>query len=493
MADFENYLVASQRYFEPMSRYRPTSEYRDLLSSLLPGDWKLARENVWFVASTPHLHCPDQGFKIHVSSTVVGAKELLEIVVPACVRSQAIFKLAADPFILGNLTNRRCPRQSSGKFITVYPRGREHFLALIEDIHQATKGFAGPYILSDRRYKDSKVVFYRYGGFIARRRLLAGGRTHHIMTTPAGAEIEDKRTPFFSLPEGITDPFPADRGKTKSTALPMLQNRFQITGALAFSNSGGVYSAHDAESRERVVVKEARPYTLLWSTELGSVDAVSLLRREYEILNSLRDLSSFPRPIALFQEWEHWFLVQEFIGGQPLSRYRARDDVALVAHIYEPDRVAAFARVFRMIAQQLIAVIESVHARGFVLGDISPNNVFIDPETLGVRLIDVESACRCGEAAAFAAFARAWHTPGFRHPKRYEKGEPLAPADDWYALGMLLHGLFLPLEGMIRLNPAALPCFLKRFVEAGLPRFIEVCITSLLEGDIETARHAVTA
>jgi len=493
MAEFEDFLAISPRYFEPLSRHRETSEYRDALSGLLPGDWNVAREGVWLVASAPGVQSPAQGFKIHVSSTVATAKHLIERVVPVCVDFGTLFKLAADPFLLARLTGKRCARQSSGKFMTVYPRDRECFVALIEAIHQATREFAGPYILSDRRYKDSKVVFYRYGGFVTRRRLRADGRSEHIMASPAGGEIEDRRTPFFSLPEGVDDPFPAVGADAGPNALPVLRNRFRITEALAFSNSGGVYLAHDTESQARVVVKEARPHTILWSAGSASVDAVSLLKREYEILGSLRDLSSFPQPIALFEEWEHWFLVEEFVPGQPLSRYRARDDVALVARIYDPGAVAAFAHVFRTIAQQLVHLVERVHARGMILGDVSPNNVFIDPDTLRVRLIDVESAYRRGETTCAAEFARTWFTPGFRDPARHAAGEPLTPADDSFALGMVLQGLFLPLEGMVRLHPAALPCFLERFVGAGLPRFIAVCITSLLAGDVETAREAIAA
>jgi hypothetical protein len=493
MADFDNFLVASPRYFETMSRYPAKAEYASLLSTLLPPDWTLTRQDVWFVASARDLTSAAQGFKIHVSSTEMDAVAVLKCVVPICVQSRTIFKFAADSRILGMLTTKRCARQSSGKFMTIYPRDHEHFVALIEDIHAATTGFAGPYILSDQRYRDSKVVFYRYGGFVSRRRLLISGLCKHVITGLGGLEIDDERTPFFSLPAGVTDPFTADRDESDATVLPTLTGRFQVTRALAFSNAGGVYVARDIYSNDEVVVKEARPHTILWSADSVSIDAVELLTREYEMLETLRPLSVFPRPIDLFQEWEHWFLVQELVSGQPLRTYRARDDVALLAHLYEADRVALFARVFRAISQQLIAIIERVHARGVVLGDVSPSNVLVDPETLKVRLIDVEGACRRDEGGAFASFARAWYTPGFRDPEQPATGASPAPEDDWYALGMLLQGLFLPLEGMVRLSPDALPMFLTRFIDAGLPRFIEVCITSLLAGDVEGARLAVAA
>ena len=62
------------------------------------------------------------------------------------------------------MNSKRWARQGAGKFITIYPFDEDQFVSVIEQLHQATRQFEGPYILSDRRYKDSKVVFYRYGG-----------------------------------------------------------------------------------------------------------------------------------------------------------------------------------------------------------------------------------------------------------------------------------------------------------------------------------------
>jgi len=489
MAVFDNFAVASQRYFEPMSLYNAGSEYRDVVSPLLPADWALFRHDVWLNASMHGWRPPNQGFKIHISTTAAAAEDVLKSVVPICLRCHATFKLAADRRILGMLNAKRCARGSSGKFMTVYPRDIAHFVALIDDIHEATRDFTGPYILSDRRYKDSRVVFYRYGGFIRRARLLADGTTRPVIDGPDNSIIDDERTPFFSLPRGIIDPLPTPPGTDTNASLPLLQGRFQVTDALAFSNSGGVYTAIDRASETTVIVKEARPHTHSWTDGSVSFDSVSLLRREHETLRALGDLLIFPKPIALFQEWEHWFLVEEFAHGEPLRTYRARDDLIVMAHIYDPGWVASFADTFRTIANHLIAVLDAVHARGVILADISPNNVLIDPDSLAIRIIDLESACRLNDVPAFAAFARVWRTPGFREPSRYDKGAPLAPIDDWYALGMLLHGLIIPIEGLVDLYPQAIPRFLGRFVDAGLPRFVQASIMNLLEGDVGAARR----
>ena len=63
------------------------------------------------------------------------------------------------------MTSKNSGRGASGKFMAIYPSNEEHFTAIIQALDQATAGIAGPYILSDRRYRDNKVLFYRYGGF----------------------------------------------------------------------------------------------------------------------------------------------------------------------------------------------------------------------------------------------------------------------------------------------------------------------------------------
>ena len=86
--------------------------------------------------------------------------------------------------------------------MTVYPFDDNHFKSLIETLHQATKGHEGPYILSDRRYADSKCVFYRYGGIQPRASLNARGDRQPYLTAPDGQQIPDRRQAWLNLPPG---------------------------------------------------------------------------------------------------------------------------------------------------------------------------------------------------------------------------------------------------------------------------------------------------
>jgi hypothetical protein len=62
-----------------------------------------------------------------------------------------------------NINNKTMNRASGGKFITIYPRNKNDFKFYIQNLYQILKPFEGPYILSDRRYKDCKVLYYRFG------------------------------------------------------------------------------------------------------------------------------------------------------------------------------------------------------------------------------------------------------------------------------------------------------------------------------------------
>jgi hypothetical protein len=475
----EGYLVADRRFFEPLSRRVQGPEYRAIVDALLPAGWRSEPGDVWLHAHPGGAGPPAAGFKIHLSTTPHAAGEALRRIVHVCVRHAAPFKLAADSFVLDVLNGKRCQRGSGGKFVTVYPDAAR-FVEVIEALHQATRGLEGPYILSDRRYRDSRVVFYRYGGFAPRYRLHPDGTRTPALEADDGTLLDDERTPYFHLPPGVEDPFPGGEPASDAPDGP-LGGRFEVTEALAFSNAGGVYLALDRETDEVVVVKEARPLTHCWSDGAETLDAVAVLRREHEVLSRYAHLGVFPRPVALFQEWEHTFLAQERVRGEAFTTFRARDGVIVTNRMHEPERVAEFAATFRRVARALLDAVGRVHAAGAVVGDLSNHNVFVDPGTLGVRIIDVESVCAVGEEGAFARFAARWHTPGFRDRAGGPRAAGPTPADDHFALGMLLHGMLTPVQSFLELHPPARRRFLDRFTAAGMPPFVRDTVLALLE------------
>jgi hypothetical protein len=486
------FTFVEREFFETISNYKITSEYVDELKALLPEDWNIIRSGVW-VAASNGMRYPPQGFKIHISSIPKHAREVLRLVVPECVRREVHFKIAGDPNLLNLLNSKLHDRGHSGKFMTIYPPTDEAFKELIEAIYQKTQGreLVGPYILSDRRYKDSKILFYRYGGFQRIQRLSVDGSRTPLIRSSSGGYVPDRRLPYFHLLEGVEDPF-GGSAEVDYAGEPVLRDRYEIEGPLSFSNAGGVYAAKDRQTGRDVIVKEARPFTNDWSTDSHFIDSVSLLHREWKILRRLEHFDFIPKPVDFFVEWEHTFLVEERLEAPTFWQYWTFDENLLSPYVRRPGRIESFVHKFRAIAQSLIETVEAVHQTGVILGDLSPRNVLVYPDELRVALIDFESAIVPEDDEEFKQFARRWITPGYGNPERRTRNS-LEPKDDLYSLGMILYSAVVPVQSLFDLSPKAKDVFIREFVRLGVPGEVQQVITSLVEGNAEKAKELLHA
>ncbi len=488
MRDFEFFTFVSPDYFEPLARFPIGPRYRDLVRELVPPAWVVERFEVWLMARPAEYRSIDQGFKIHLSATSRTAEETLRRAVPECVRAGVAFKVAADPQLLWLTNSKNYHRGSSGKFLVAYPQTTQAFTDLIAALHRATAGLEAPYILSDRRYRDSKVVFYRYGSFLQIDRLSVDGQRTPCIRDPQGELVPDERLPYFKLPVWVEDPFPPDPPAAGGPD-QLLNGRYRIESALVFSNAGGVYRAADERTGANVIIKEARPWTCFWTQdgEPGHIDSIEIRRKEFRLLQKLQGLGCVPEAVELFQEWEHLFLVEGFVDGQPLSRFRASDDFILIPYAHLKTRVERFCRGFRHVALELIRLVRRVHGRGVLINDLSPNNVMVDPETRALILIDLECALDLDEPDLVDAFVRNMFTPGFRRASRVGDRE-LGFEDDFFAVGMILYSLLMPIQSLFGLKPGAEDEFLteiERF--ATLPPEVGEVIRSLSAGEAERA------
>src|SRR5690606_14617148 len=154
-----------------------------------------------------------------------------------------------------------------------------HFKQLLQDLHERTRDFEGPYILSDRRYLDSKVLFYRYGTLTRPRDVDAEGRPLSRLTRPDGGTLIDRRAPYFVLPDWINDPIQTHRPRKldPNSTVYLKQGRYRVDTVIASKNAGGVYVGVDQETGQQVLLKEARP---LVGGDRGS-DAVAMLQKEH--------------------------------------------------------------------------------------------------------------------------------------------------------------------------------------------------------------------
>lgn len=485
------YTIAHPEFYEDLSRYHALPEFASRVREILPPDCVLERRSYWLHARMPGRPVPAQGFKIHVSAVQECAMDLLALVAHECAQRRLNFKFIADRRLLTLQGSKSFSRSSSGKFMTLYPHNEQEFRELIDHLYQQTSdsSFMGPFVLSDRRYKHSRVLFYRYGGLRPLMHLNVDGTKRSLLVAPDGSTMPDERRPYFKLPRWVDDPFGGTR-ELEGQAEPVLSDRFRVKHMIAASNRGGVYEALDEMTGKAVILKEARPQVQRLSVNGTAIDAITLLRREFHTLQTLAHLGHTPEPVLLFEQWEHTFLAVKKIDGTILSRFVVRPGNHLLPHIRRPGTVARHIPKLATIAAQLVSMMEQIHNEGIILGDVSPANIVISRDDMRVSVIDVESAVAVDDQPELRTFAKRWFTPGYGRPGR-RAAESIGFEDDYYALGMVLYSLLIGGMRFFELNPDARWTILEDLARLGVPVPLCEAIVALLTGDLQRAKLAV--
>ena len=476
------YRLAHKDYFERFDAYCPTSQdFYDIVIAQLDAGWGIHRTGIWFQCNLPQNAMPLQGWKIHVSATPRNAQEILKRVTGVLAAAKDTnFKFALDLPTLCLINGKEWSRAGSGKFITIYPPSNNRFLELIEELHSETREFSGPYILSDYRYRDSGVVFYRYGGMQLYEVLNVEGERTPMLISPDGSWVPDQRSVYPVTPPWADILLPTEDAHSSSTeATDLKEGRYTIEEAISFSNSGGVYRALDNETGKKVIVKEARPGI---NDDRSGYDAVHLLKKEYSILKALSGTGIAPQPIDIFQEWEHWFLVEEFLDGISISRHCASTNILLRTRATEKE-CADWYSGFCSLCLNLISIIDTLHQHDIIFSDLSPTNLIVCRDTAKIKLIDFEGAYQLGIDPPTKI-----HTPGYTSPS-CSVGEIASFDDDLYAVGAVLFSYILPVNGLLELNPDAAEVIMQCIRrDMGLPKEMVSLILDLMSKSPEMRR-----
>ncbi|HEY6967831.1 MAG TPA: class III lanthionine synthetase LanKC [Candidatus Angelobacter sp.] len=469
------YRLLHKDYAETFRAYSfQNKDFYDLVCSLIPEGWNLQRRDMWLYCSPIGHSVRAQGWKIHVSASSGNAREVLEKVASVLFKYKDVsFKFALDCSLLALVNSKIWPRGASGKFITIYPADTSRFVELIEEVTNATAGMQGPYILSDQRYRDSRVVFYRYGGMRTQTALSLEGERLPVITSPSGAPVPDPRLAYPVIPSWE---MPVLSGKDNGTAnddtVRLHDGRYTVNSAVAFSSAGGVYFARDNRTRQKVVIKEARP--CINATPDG-YDAIELLKKEYRLLGVLSDTGIAPRPVELFQEWEHWFLVEDFIEGNSMSHHAAANSVLLRTRA-TPHDCTEWCAMFMRLGRELVRILTVVHSRRIIFADLSTNNLIVTADGQQLKIIDFEGAHQFGIDRPSNIY-----TPGYLSRHRVAGGQARWE-DDYYSAGAVLLAYLLPINGLLHLNPQARRHFLRSIREdIGLPESVTDFINNLMD------------
>lgn len=392
----------------------------DPILKILRRSQEIVVEGEWAFNKKASYVLPKQGWKLHISATLLSAPVVLKRCLPCLLRKEVHFKIVPNIFKLDKLNQGKFGLPQMGKFITVYPKSDGHALRLAELLHKATRGLKGPLILSDRPFRKDSLVHYRYGSFTEE---------------AAGKKIKDERLIYFNPPDWVTDPFiknkSADFQKSKSN---LFGGRFLILSCLYQGAGGGVYRALDLGLKKprQVILKEARKHAV---EDLLGRDARKRLRHEALILKKLSDLKSVPTFYKLFQLDGNLYLAREYFAGKSLEHIMA-DQFKKKKFIPESE--------IKEFGIKLCEAIEPIHLRGIILRDLKPFHIIISSK--GVRIIDFETAYnKTKREIPFTGLSKGFSSP------QLAQGWPPSVTDDIYSLGSVLYYM------LTNTNPALAP------------------------------------
>jgi Protein kinase domain len=428
----------------------------------------------WIRVIRPDVKLPRQGWKLHVTATVLDAPEILQHSLSVLLMSACCFKVAGSVALLDHLNQGVGGATQVGKFITVYPFDESAAVRLGEALDAATRdrGLHGPAVPSDRPIAPGSLVSYRFGAFGEDLMQTPIGELVPGLLAPDGQWVPDRRTVGFNPPEWAEDPFIAAgvvRHTSSQEHVRLLADRYLPLATLYSSPRGDVFLATDLVDGRVCVLKSAHPYAAIGR---DGRDARDRLRYEADVLAQLAPLAPVPTPLSLVEDDGELYLALEYVGGETLeTRVLA---LTTQGRLPEPAQVLAW-------GQQLADVLTTVHDAGFVYGDLKSINVLERPDG-GLCLVDVEAAQQVGGAQAASCSG----TRGYLSPERGVHGSPTVD-DDVHGLGALLYFLATGAEPSLAARPEQL---LSRPVEllnpSTAPPFVQIisrCLAPVSDAD----------
>lgn len=402
---------------------------------------------------------PQQGWKLHLSATLLSAVDLFERCAQTLVRSECEFKVAGSLDMVRKLNDGLAGRSQTGKIITVYCPEPGKARAVAEELHVLTRGLPGPAVPSDRRFRPESNVFYRYGAYEACE-IEIDGRKVPAYRDPSGNPVPDKRTQATAVPSWLDDPFADDSSTQAAPQRGRKQMPYVAFKPLAWRGRGGVYLARrngngtlpqyvaNEESLHGLslvsgikAVADMQQYVMKEGLRHGGVGldgrcGIHYVRKEFRNLKSLAGIVPVPAPVDFFYRDGNAYLVTEFIDGKNVEELLRDGRLPLEKSI--------------AIARQMVEIVASLHAAGWCWRDCKTRNFLYSGGK--VWAIDFEFAVRMqGRPSTFIS------TPGYFLDYQEVTSGRSRELQDLYALGTTLHRLFAGVSDEKATSMDALP------------------------------------
>ena len=401
----------------------------------------------------------EQGWKIHISATILSASRILKNVAPLLCSTGTLFKAPISLHELSKINSGLHYGFSQiGKFITVYPRNPNEAVSLAQKLHRLTCQMSGPIVPYDLPFHSGSCIYYRYGSFASSSITKPDGTLIPALKKPNGKLIPDHRKPGMAAPGWVPNPFPESPKVLKTGQVTPLKTTIRAYKAISQRGKGGVYRALDLSvlPARLCILKEGRKHG---ETDWGGRDGSWRVRHEEQVLHELFS-ASVPVPAVYTSFWikSYYYLVTEFIEGTNLQSLVTRKSKRLSVR-----------RALKY-GLQLSVILSKIHQMGWVWRDCKPLNLILSKDGV-LRPLDFEGACRSNLPDPMP-----WGTTGYAPPE-YLK-EPATGSripEDLYALGSTLCQLLIG-ETLRTATPASLKRELGQRVETALVEVISALL-----------------
>ncbi|MEH2362434.1 protein kinase domain-containing protein [Nostoc sp.] len=208
--------------------------------------------------------------------------------------------------------------------------------------------------------------------------------------------------------------------------ITLLNNRYQVIQVIGAGGFGETFLAEDVHmpSRRRCVIKQLKPIT---NNDPQTYQLIQQrFEREAATLEYLGESShQIPKLYAYFSENGQFYLVQEWIHGQTLTKI-------VEAKGFESETAV------RQILLSLLSVLNYVHSKGIIHRDIKPDNIILRSIDGNPVLIDFgavkETIRSVVSSPGYPTRSLVIGTPGYM-PSEQAVGRPVY-ATDIYSLGL---------------------------------------------------------
>ena len=457
------------------------NDWKQLCAVYLP----VYHENsLWrFSCAWPPDH-PEQGWKLHISATLLSACKTFAKIGPFLKTQQVLFKA---PVSLLELKKMNCGLfygfSQVGKCFTIYPQSTQQALALAFCLDDLTEGMSGPSVPYDLPLRDGSCVYYRYGAFRAIDMETPEGTRVMAIRTPGGELYPDRREPGSAIPDWVKNPFVEQQSVKKNSSREegFLQEGILAYEAISQRGKGGVYRALDVNTRPArlCILKEGRKHG---EVDVDGRDGYWRVRNEANILSSLASAGvNVPKIYKTCEVQNHYYIAMEYIEGRNFQTVllEKRNKICI--------------REALLHGIQIARLLEKIHHAGWVWRDCKPPNLLLTEEGM-LRPIDFEGSCSLEDADPSP-----WGSSGYLPPE-WMKESPTGSRkqQDLYALGATLYQLF---SGRIPVEPPLVPIgTLRRHVPPPVRRAISLLLhenpstrpeAHLVAHILESASHAM--